>query len=156
MWLFHPLGFASIVEDRNTSQLIARSRFQGDLQRLFPEHKAAVKKTPSHDYRFRVPLTRTYVAARLAELAKDINYDNFKNATAKDRHTVYLRVWSTMYNEQERRYPPKQSRYRQLVGGTPQRRQSAFVDPFYDAPTQNDLLDEPAGHSYLDYLDTNR
>lgn len=104
MWLFHPLGFASIVADEaNPSNLLARGRFKGDLERLFSPFKADVRTTPKSDYRFRVTLPRQYAAARLQDLAQTIDYNNFKNAAAKDRHGPYLTVWTTLYREQQRR-----------------------------------------------------
>lgn len=116
MWLFHPLGFASVVADRDDpALLLARSRFRGDLTRLFPG--ARVRTTPfPADYRFRARVPREQVAARLAELARDIDYPNFKNAAPADRALVYGDVWQTMYEEQLRRtYGPRKKKSHRVL-----------------------------------------
>ncbi len=104
MWIFHPLGFASIVADRqNPANLLARGRVRGDLERLFPGCRVTV--SPERDYRFRASVPREAVADRLAELAEVIDYDNFKDACPDDRHLPYLRVWSVMNSLQQDRAP---------------------------------------------------
>lgn len=104
VWLFHPLGFASVVADEtNFSNLLVRSRFKGDLIQLFPG--ASIFTTPRADYRYRASVPREQVAARLAELASTIDYPNFKDASPPDRHAPYLRIWNIMYEEQQRRAP---------------------------------------------------
>lgn len=104
MWIFHPLGFASVVEDEDHPWLLlCRARVKGDLERLFPGCK--VKVTPASDYRFRTELLRDEAAARIAELVLEVDYPNFKNACPKDRHLPYLDVWTTMYRLQGQRAP---------------------------------------------------
>ena len=104
MWLFHPLGFASIVEDLEApGNLLVRGRVAGDLERLFPGH-GRPQVTPDRDYRYRMSLPRELVAERLAELALDeIDYPNFKDACPDDRHLPYLRVWTAMHELQQER-----------------------------------------------------
>lgn len=102
MWLFHPLGFASIVtNETDPATLVARSRFPGDLQKLFPGCR--VRKTPSADYLYRTTVTREKVATRLAEMAMAIDYPNFKD-TIQDmtRAATYGDVWEILYFAQER------------------------------------------------------
>jgi hypothetical protein len=105
MWIFHPLGFASIVNDKTNLGLLARGRFKGDLERLFPG--CQVQVTTDRDYRFRTRVMPRVVAQRLAEMVSAIDYPNFKDACPKDRHHVYLDVWSAMWREQTRRTPKK-------------------------------------------------
>lgn len=114
MWIFHPLGFASVVTDRqNPANLLARGRVRGDLERLFPEFKKAITVSPTRDYRFRVSVPREVVADRLAELAEFIDYDNFKDACPDGRHMPYLRVWTVMHElQQDRR---RRSRSKRLT-----------------------------------------
>jgi hypothetical protein len=110
MWLFATKGFVSIVENENDpSLLLVRGRFRGDIDKLFPGHK--VTETPNKDYRFRTTVPRPEVARRVAELVLDIDYPNFKDAAPKDRHNVYLDVWTALYREQIKRLPrPKAKR----------------------------------------------
>lgn len=109
MWLFHPLGFCSIVANtKDPTTLLARGRFQGDLQRLFPG--ARVETTPERDYRFRATVTREAVGVRLAELAASITYPNFKDAAPENRHRPYMDVWTIMYREQLNRAPRRRGR----------------------------------------------
>lgn len=116
MWLFHPLGFASVVADtQDPTLLLARSRFRGDLRRLFPGARVRTTPPPA-DYRFRASVPRALVAARLAELAAAIDYPNFKNAAPRDRAHVYGDVWQVMYEEQLRRtYGPRKKKPRRVL-----------------------------------------
>lgn len=122
MWLFSTRGFVSIVANRNDpAAFLVRGRFKGDVNAVFPG--VDVQITPDADYRFRASVPRDEVARQLAQLAGDIDYDNFKTAAPGDRHGVYLQVWSAMMTEQERRalrghrfvatkVPPKQRKRR--------------------------------------------
>jgi len=113
MWLFHPLGFCSVVIDRQRpGRLLCRARVKGDLERLFPKNEERVTTSTDRDYRFRVSVPKEAVAARLAELAQLINYDNFKEACPADRHAPYLRVWNVMYDLQLDRAPRRRRRRR--------------------------------------------
>ncbi|MBU6430095.1 MAG: hypothetical protein KGR26_13855 [Cyanobacteria bacterium REEB65] len=96
MWIFHPLGFCSVVKDRERSgNLLCRARVRRDLEQLFPGRKVAI--TPLSDYRFRVSVPREEVARRVTELLLRIDYGNFKDACPADRHRSYLDIWSIMY-----------------------------------------------------------
>ncbi len=111
MWIFHPLGFASVVADfDNISNLLVRGRFKGDLEKLFPGYK--VETTPQRDYRFRISIPREAVALRYTELMAGITYDNFKDACPKDRQETYMTVWHTMWSAamQKLRIPKKKKK----------------------------------------------
>lgn len=124
MWIFHPLGFTSVVADYDDmSNLVVRSRFKGDLEKLFPGCK--VITTPKRDYRFRTSLPRQEVAVRYAELMASIDYDNFKDECPKDRHDTYLSVWSTMLSAQLRRIPWKKKKAKSQY-------YNDFFDPRFD------------------------
>lgn len=102
MWLFHPKGFVSIVaDDSNNDKLLVRGRVKGDIEAIFPGAKVSV--TPKYDYRFRASVDRWVVAARVAELAAEINYGNFKNAAPRNRHNTYLDIWTSMMKLQMQR-----------------------------------------------------
>jgi len=103
MWLFHPLGFASIVKNEDDpATLIVRSRFAGDLNKLFPGCR--VRKTPARDYLYRATVKRERVAQRLAEMATAIDYPNFKDTVADDevRSVAYGDIWEILYFNQDR------------------------------------------------------
>ena len=135
MWLFAPNGFVSIVEDKeNPECLLVRGRVKGDIEALFPG--AEVTMTPQRDYRFRASLPRGLVASVVAGHVESINYDNFKNSTAPDRHNPYLEIWGTMYRLQETRRPRRRFR----KGRKAPRRSQESV-------TYNDSL------NWLDYYD---
>ena len=106
MWMFAKDGFVSIVEDREApGMLLVRGRVRGDIEALFPGAK--VEATPKRDYLYRTSLPREAVAVRVAEMVALIDYDNFKNSTALDRHAPYMNVWTTMYGLQQQRARPK-------------------------------------------------
>lgn len=107
MWIFLNNAFLSIVAPKPgrgvnpRTHLVVRARLKGDIQRAFPRLKAPVTESKKTDYRFRAVVTRNMVAAVLAEHAKAIAYDNFKDSVKnKRRHDAYLRVWSIMFQEQ--------------------------------------------------------
>jgi hypothetical protein len=109
MWLFHPLGFASIVAneaDKTDRTLVARSRFAQDLRKLFPGCVAI--QTPKRDYLYRAVVSRKAVAKRIAELAASIDYTNFKDTVPTEdrvRHDAYFDVWEAMYVAQQAQFP---------------------------------------------------
>lgn len=102
MWLFCKSGFFSAVADRDDpSRILVRSRFKGDIDRLFP--KAKVAHTPEADYPFRTFVQREeWEQAVLAE-SRVIDYTNFKNAVhdGTNRDTAYMSVWGTMRRAQQ-------------------------------------------------------
>ena len=102
MWVFLNNAFLSIVADRNTPErLLVRARFEGDIERIFPD--AVVTETPDADYRFRAFLPRETVANAIAAALTAMTATNFKSSV-KDRwrHDIYLDVWSTMSAAQNR------------------------------------------------------
>lgn len=107
MWIFLNDAFLSIVSPTpNSFELLVRARFEGDIQRVFPE--AQVITTDTADYRFRAMIHRDRVSQVMADEAHDIDYDNFKNSVAEDdRHMTYLRVWSVMALSQEAKHGPQ-------------------------------------------------
>ena len=122
MWVFTQEGFFSAVEHRNRRDcVIVRCRAHSDmkaLHRRFPSSELVVGG--GTDYAYRMVLPKKLWARYLAEQAKGIDYDNFKNRVTQRqgswRHDVYMRVWSTMlsafspkdrwYNERPMWSPP--------------------------------------------------
>jgi hypothetical protein len=112
MWLITTFGFFSIVEkpeDRGTGHLTVRARVREDLEQLKAKHLpelGAISESRHSDYRFRARATREAVARAMAQVAREIDYDNFKDAVASrqgyDRAKAYGRVWTELYRLQKR------------------------------------------------------
>lgn len=101
MWLFCKSGFYSAVLDRDDpSRMLVRSRFQGDLERLFPF--ASVEHTPEADYPFRTFVPRSEWEIAVLSEAETIDYTNFKSAAhdGTRRDGAYMSVWGAMRRAQ--------------------------------------------------------
>lgn len=86
MWLFTTTGFYSVVTAEEFGhELQVRARSADDLDRLrdsfLPTLGPSVSK-PGRDYPWRAFVTRPDFATCLSEVAKAIDYSNFKNAVA--------------------------------------------------------------------------
>jgi len=104
MWIMTTDGFFSAVQknpsDPNT--ITVRSRSRNDLVNLLAV--SGLDKTISNsqgksDYPFRVVMTKGEWAAYLSEAAERLDYDNFKNAIAKEnkgRSRIYGYVWGEL------------------------------------------------------------
>ena len=111
MWLMTPAGFFSIVckpEDKKAGTLTVRSRVREDLVALQASVLPgmwAIQENAGSDYRFRALAPRKEVAAAMAEMVMQLDYDNFKNAVAKrqgkPRAQVYGEVWNVLYGLQK-------------------------------------------------------
>ena len=89
-----------------------RARVLQDLHNLFEldpmkAYLDEVIDTDNSDYRYRVYVTREDWVAAAAELAREIDYDNFKSQVAamqgQQRADRYLRVWSALAGLQAER-----------------------------------------------------
>src|SRR5262245_28238814 len=102
MWLLTTQGFYSVVAHRRDPQrLIVRARLREDLEALREQIPALrVYSDRDADYRWRALVTRAEWVAAVAELATELDYDNFKRAVAerqgRDRQRLYHRVWATL------------------------------------------------------------
>jgi hypothetical protein len=102
MWLFTTQGFYSVVAHRRDAEkLIVRARAREDLEALreqIPELR--VFADPNADYRWRAIVTRAEWVAAVAQLASDVDYDNFKSAVGarqgRRRERLYHRVWAAL------------------------------------------------------------
>src|SRR3954463_13955345 len=100
MWLFTTQGFHSIVAHRrDPDRLLVRARAREDLEALreqIPELR--IFSDSRADYRWRAVITRAEWVAAIAQLATEIDYDNFKNAVAVrqgiERERLYSGVWA--------------------------------------------------------------
>jgi len=115
MWLFTKSGFFSIVCARkgfgeagqpvDLDRVMVRSRCREHLERLqkrFPSLQASpIESFPGSDYPFRLFLPKPVWVAVMGEMAKELDYDNFKSEVAEQPDCgQYLDclhdVWSTM------------------------------------------------------------
>lgn len=97
MWICLSDSFLSIVDtgDASGRSLLVRARRAGDIERVFPG--AEVIEGAGTDYAFRARIAREWVAARLSEEVKSLNYPNFKaSVRAPDLKAAYGRVWAVM------------------------------------------------------------
>lgn len=107
MWIFRNDAMLSIVEDwDNPDFLLVRARKDGDIQRVFP---SAVTHTKlGSDYGYRAWIPRDEVATAMFNSIMDIDYHNFKdsiNKSDRDRKDAYMKVWTAMYNYQDKVNP---------------------------------------------------
>jgi hypothetical protein len=106
MWIFTPIGFFSAVTLRDTDALVVRARALSDLEALrdhvLPDIE--IHETPERDYRWRATVSRDDWEQAVAQLARAIDYPNFKSEVARrqgaDRAHRYGEVWSVMYDLQ--------------------------------------------------------
>ncbi len=105
MWLIAKRGFYSIVEkpeDRGEGLVTVRARVRQDIETLVDQLEAGgfarpeIIPTPRADYKFRVRVPKAELAAILAGMVMDIDYDNFKNTQPQRAH-IYGRVWSDLF-----------------------------------------------------------
>jgi len=101
MWLFGKKGFFSIVQHKDDPKaLIVRARVKGDIEKYWPD--ATIERNEEFDYLYRANLPREKVAPAISQMAKDIDYTNFKASIAdKRRSHWYFHVWDTMCRMQE-------------------------------------------------------
>ena len=124
MWVFTKEGFFSAVEHRGDKRMVCvRARVRQDLVNLRAKLPGASKivTTPDADYAFRVVVEKARWAGYVAAAARDIDYDNFKNATTLEcvqRSSAYHSVWAAMERLQERLLPASVARKRNAGGGT--------------------------------------
>jgi hypothetical protein len=100
MWLATPLGFVSVVQKPGDDHLTIRARAHDDLDRL-REH-ACPSLTPTitgagTDYPYRATCSHEAWATALADIARAIDYSNFKSTVSRRqghaRARVYGQVW---------------------------------------------------------------
>ena len=107
MWLLTTRGFYSVVEDHHDpGRLLVRARVREDVEALADLIPGLeVEETPDRDYRFRASVTREDWASAAAQLARAIDYPNFKNAVADrqgfERAHMYSGVWGLLLGLQE-------------------------------------------------------
>ena len=129
MWCFLNDAFLSIVapdakrltpEQLRQDLLLVRSRFGGDIERVFGSDFAVeptARTDYARDYAFRALIPRAVVEQAMLTEVKRIDYGNFKGSTREDwRHDVYMRCWVPMKAEQDRRHPRAPLARRAAIG----------------------------------------
>lgn len=113
MWIFTRHGFFSItqrpeIDPANPVQIRARCR--EDLEGLCKRWSAllggfSIIDTPQGDYPARVCVNRATFAALMAEIARDVDYPNFKSEVGRtpdqaDKLHAYHGIWKLMADYQ--------------------------------------------------------
>lgn len=111
MWIVTDRGFFSVVDKGEPEGfLCVRARVRKDLESLcelesMKPYSLSIKESRLSDYRFRIFVDREDWAKAAADLAGQIDYDNFKNAVAarqgSERANLYHEVWDKLYGLQE-------------------------------------------------------
>jgi hypothetical protein len=127
MWVFMNDSFLSIVEDKkDKNQLVVRARIYGDIEAFIEEYNEyyTVLETDDSDYRFRAFVPREVVAQKMYDRINSIDYLNFKNSCGMSRKQWYTRVWSVMFDVQEKIFGRSNwwINYRENIQGTSQRK----------------------------------
>lgn len=103
MWLFTTLGFFSVVAHRDDPDLmIVRARTRRDIEALSDRFLPVgeIDEESGTDYPFRIFVARDELERAAAALARDIDYDNFKDAVAMrqghGRADLYHEIWALL------------------------------------------------------------
>ncbi len=112
MWIVTDRGFYSVVDKGEPEgMLCVRSRVREDLENLcllesMTAYADSIRESALSDYRFRIFVEREDWVKAAADLAREIDYDNFKNAVGarqgKERKNAYTAVWGALYELQDR------------------------------------------------------
>lgn len=103
MWLFSPIGFFSIVHKANSNCLTLRGRVRDDLESLRKTYLPDLSETLENagtDYPYRATVSHAAFAEALARMAKNIDYNNFKDEVASQQGTqrahIYGKIWEDL------------------------------------------------------------
>jgi hypothetical protein len=126
MWVLTPFGFYSVVQKSFEPHglLTIRARSRGDLENLrdqYLESKMSQIIEDVHaDYQFRATVINKDWAEAVGRMTMDIDYDNFKNEVkarqGSERAGIYGRVWSELYEIQQRQRSSRVPQPEQLTG----------------------------------------
>ena len=102
MWLYTNKGFLSVVENfHDKTQLLVRSRFDGDIETFFPNAEVLVDAGTDYKYRAFVPREEVVEAVK-SYVESELRYFNFKNSVKDyDRLPAYHKVWHNMCDAQD-------------------------------------------------------
>jgi hypothetical protein len=96
MYVFTENAFLCVVAHEQDERLLeVRARFQGDIERTFPE--AEVAYTPSEEYPYSTSVSRGRASERIALQVEHIGYRRFNPSSDEPwRQTVYSEVESVI------------------------------------------------------------
>jgi hypothetical protein len=107
MWLLTKTGFFSAVRDLDTrDSMIIRARDPDDMKNLVEQYVPGTEiiETLDSDYRYRIRLDKSTWIRLAAELAEDVDYNNFKNHIKEvqgvERAMLYSEIWEILYSLQ--------------------------------------------------------
>lgn len=116
MWIFSELGFFSITRTPDGDNLHFRARKLQDVENLkreFPQQFAGrrVMTLPHADYRYRIETSAILASSVLSQLAKRIEYRNFKSHLAgtdqADKLQLLHALWHELHDYQTAQERPK-------------------------------------------------
>ena len=131
MWLFTDFGFFSAVRCKDRpATIVVRARAADDLINLVHRYGGPLDATyddivvtPRADYGYRLEVLREAWAQVVAEIARDVDYGNFKDSVAarqgKERAKIYGEVWLSMLEVQYPRSSDDDSGHFHLNKGQP-------------------------------------
>ena len=102
MWTITTRGFYSVVAHRDLPDtVLVRGRSRADLEALEPLiPNLEVFEDSTADYRYRAVVGAADWRTALDVMASEVDYDNFKNAVAREqgreRAHVYGEVWGVL------------------------------------------------------------
>ena len=104
MWLCSKEGFFSVVQKEGSDSLDIRARVRTDLIALSTQYlgnpNPMIYEYPNADYAYRIFLTHKEWASVMMQMAKNIDYPNFKRKVKQiqghRRAHFYGDVWLTM------------------------------------------------------------
>lgn len=105
MWLSTTIGWFSVVNQRNTSDVRIRSWVRSDLERLregyLPELSAIEEKTTGYRYVATAPMAAWTRA--IAEMSAKISYPDFEEAVFREHGPERQRAYSKLFDPIQRR-----------------------------------------------------
>lgn len=154
MWIYTQHGIASIVEDKNDTDVMwVRTRNKLDLdtlRNLTPAlQNRKIRQWKNRDYEWRIKTTRAEFADLMGAVVTNLDYDNFKNRAhhtiphnSRALYGVYNATYQAtdLYEEPE---PP--SRWYDDIVEEPRMFDDFYVDPI---PEQVTIFDK-----FADWLD---
>ena len=103
MWVFTKYGFISVVQHNSLPDSFhVKCRVIDQLEVLWPEYEIEVIDWA--DYRFRITMLKSEAIPVLLDQISSVKYTSFKDECRMDEdyHYALTKVWSIMYNYQQR------------------------------------------------------
>jgi predicted lipoprotein len=106
VWVFSGTGFVSAVRKADRPDVITvRSRDRKSLEPMATKANVEIKVSPYGDYPYRAFVEPAVFTEWLAQLASQIDYDNFKNQVSLTRGHSYTKalhdVWVAMLKTED-------------------------------------------------------